>query len=271
MKRLLYILAFFWMTVAGLSAQPRYKSHCVFEPGEAAVYNVYYNWGFIWIHAGDIHFEVKESEKNGEKCYDLYVTGKTRSSFDKMYTIRDTFMSRLDAKTTLPFYYKEVKHEDSYYCNKQYHYVQETDSARVFMDFVRYTKHWNDTATVAKSVNDLVATCYKFRNLDMETVPAGTLVGFNMLFDAEVYNLGLKYVGKETIKLKSGKRYKALKFVPKLITGDLFKKEDDMTIYVSDDENHVPLLVDAKIKVGSIKAMLSNVKNTMTPMTSEVK
>lgn len=104
----------------------------------------------------------------------------------------------------------------------------------------------------------------------MQTVPVGTLVGFNMLFDAEVYNLGLKYVGKETIKLKSGEKYKALKFVPKLITGDLFKKDDDMTIYVSDDGNHVPLLVNAKIKVGSIKAMLSSVKNTKLPMSSKV-
>lgn len=271
MKRLFCIVTFFLSLLAGgATAQPRYKSDCVFSAGESAVYNIYFNWGFIWIHAGDVNFSVKESVKNGEKCYDLYVTGKTRSSFDKMYTIRDTFMSRIGAQTMRPYYYKEVKHEDSYYCNKQYNYVQGDDSAHVYMDFVRYTKHWKDTAVVAKSVNDLVATCYKFRNLDMQTVPVGTLVGFNMLFDAEVYNLGLKYVGKETIKLKSGEKYKALKFVPKLITGDLFKKDDDMTIYVSDDGNHVPLLVNAKIKVGSIKAMLSSVKNTKLPMSSKV-
>lgn len=92
-----------------------------------------------------------------------------------------------------------------------------------------------------------------------------------MLFDSEVYKLGLKFCGKETIKLRNGKKYKALKFVPKLITGDLFKHEDDMVIYVSDDNNHVPLLINAKIKVGSIKAMLDDVKNTKFPMTSLVK
>ena len=270
-KGLFSVFAFFLLLMAqGANAQPRYKQEAAFQAGEAAVYNIYFNWGFIWIHAGDVCFNVKESQKNGEKCFDLFVTGKTRSSFDKMYTIRDTFMSRMDVDSSRPFYYKEVKHEDSYYCNKQYNYVHGTDSAQVYMDFVRNTRHWKDTAVVANNVNDLVSTCYKFRNLDMQTVPVNMLVGFNMMFDSEVYKLGLKYCGKETIKLKSGKKYKALKFVPKLITGDLFKNEDDMTIYVSDDDNHVPLLVTAKIKVGSIKAMLSSVKNTKTPMSSEL-
>lgn len=270
MKKGLVLIGVFLLSLLA-NAQVQYKQEHVFQPGEAAVYNIYYNWGFIWVHAGDIRFSVKESVKNGNKCYDLYVVGTTRSAFDKMYTIRDTFMSRMDASTALPFYYKEVKHEDSYYCNKQYNFVPKSDSTCVYMDLVRKTKHSQDTMMVAKNVCDLVSTCYRFRNLDMQTVPEKTVVGFNMMFDKEVYNLGLKYCGKEAIKLKSGKKYNALKFVPKLITGDLFKKEDDMTIYVSDDENHVPLLVTAKIKVGSIKAMLSSVSNTKTPMSSEVK
>ncbi|HQJ90043.1 MAG TPA: DUF3108 domain-containing protein, partial [Paludibacteraceae bacterium] len=77
--------------------------------------------------------------------------------------------------------------------------------------------------------------------------------------------------GKEQIKLKNGKKYNALKFVPKLITGDLFKNEDDMVIYVTDDNNHIPLLIDAKIKVGSIKAMLQDVAGTKFPVSSLLK
>jgi len=56
-----------------------------------------------------------------------------------------------------------------------------------------------------------------------------------------------------------------------LITGDLFKNEDDMVIYVTDDNNHIPLLIDAKIKVGSIKAMLQDVAGTKFPVSSLLK
>ena len=188
-----------------------------------------------------------------------------------MYTIRDTFSSHVDTKYILPVDYREAKHEDSYYCDKRYNYFRHSDSTKVFMDFVRNTKHWKDTMTVDHQAYDLITTCYKFRNIDASTIGKNDIVGFHMLFDSEVYKLGLKFCGKETIKLRNGKKYKALKFVPKLITGDLFKHEDDMVIYVSDDNNHVPLLINAKIKVGSIKAMLDDVKNTKFPMTSLVK
>ena len=80
-----------------------------------------------------------------------------------------------------------------------------------------------------------------------------------------------EYKGVENIKLRNKTKHNALKFMPKLITGDLFKKEDDMVIYVSNDENHVPLYIEAKIKVGSVKVMLNSVKNTKYPFTSQIK
>ena len=122
-----------------------------------------------------------------------------------------------------------------------------------------------------KSTNDLIFSCYNFRNLNTDKLAVNQTVPFNMLFDDDIYNLGLTFKGKTTVKLKNGKKYKALKFVPKLITGDLFKKEDDMVIYVSDDMNHVPLLIEAKIKVGSVKAMLADYTNSKYPITSLIK
>jgi hypothetical protein len=55
-----------------------------------------------------------------------------------------------------------------------------------------------------------------------------------------------------------------------LITGDLFKHEDDMAIFVSDDGNHVPLYIEAKIKVGAVKVMLDFAENTKVPMSSVI-
>ena len=70
---------------------------------------------------------------------------------------------------------------------------------------------------------------------------------------------------------RNGKKYKALKFMPTLITGDLFENEDDMAVYVSDDDNHIPLLIEAKIKVGSVKAMLNTIENSKYPLSSLIK
>jgi len=246
-----------------------YLKNSVFQVGETARYNLYFNWGFIWIHAGNVDFSVQTKKLNGKTVHSLKVIGYTIKSFEKMYTIKDTFEAFVDTARLLPVYYREVKHENKYYaCNQYFYNRSNKDSTLVYMDFARKRRQWQDTIKIGNNVTDLITTCYKIRNLDISKLWKDQTVSFPMLLDDKVYDVGLKYRGKETIKLRTGGKYNAHKFTPKLVTGDLFKKEDDMTIYVSDDANHVPLLIEAKITVGSIKAVLSEIKNTKTPMSS---
>ena len=88
------------------------------------------------------------------------------------------------------------------------------------------------------------------------------------MMDSKIYDLSLKYCGEESIKLRNKKKYKALKFVPQLVTGGIFEDDNAMSIYVSNDDNHVPLYVEAKIKVGYVKVMLNDIQNAKYPMAS---
>ena len=249
-----------------LNAQVMRKDGPAFKAGEVAVYNIYYNWGFVWIHAGDVRFSVEEKNENGTPHYLLKLVGYTIKSFDHFYTVRDTFSVTVSKEELMPFYYREVKHEDSYFCDKRYHFDFAKDyPAMVYWDINRRGNLTSDSLKIDKTVFDLLTTCYRFRSLDMQQVKKGDFFPFNMLYDDTVYNLGLTYKGEEEIKLRNKSRYNALKFAPKLITGDLFKNEDDMAIYVSDDDNHVPLYIEAKIKVGYVKVMLQSVVNTKYP------
>jgi hypothetical protein len=270
MRKLIAIsLILFSFIAAQAQSNGHYLKNPVFQAGETATFNLYFNWGFIWVHAGNIDFSIQSKKRDGQTVYSLKVIGYTIKSFEKMYKIRDTFEVFVDTARFLPIYYREVKHEEKYYACNQYSYDRsKKDSTTVYMDFARKRRQWKDTIKIGNNVTDLITTCYKVRNLNISKLPKDQIVPFPVLLDDEVYDLGLKYRGKEVIKLKNGGKYNAHKFTPKLVTGDLFKKDDDMTIYVSDDENHVPLLIETKIKVGYIKAVLSEVKNTKTPMTS---
>ena len=268
-KRMGILLILFSFITANAATENFYQKNSVFKVGETAKFNLYFNWGFIWIHAGDIDFSVQLKKRDGKPVYSLKVIGYTIKSFEKMYRIRDTFEVFVDTARFLPLYYKETKHEDTYYaCNQYFYDRSKKDSTLVYMDFARKNRQWQDTAKIGNNVFDLITTCYKVRNLNIKKIKQNQTVPIPLLFDNKVYDLGLKYKGKEIIKLKNGSKYNAHKFIPQLITGDLFKKEEDMIVYVSDDDNHVPLLIETKIKVGYIKAVLSEVKNTKTPMTS---
>lgn len=270
MKRILSLLLFVMGLHVTWATDSVFSEELPFQGGEQAVYNIYFNLGPIWIHAGNVEFNAKERKENQTELFDLQISGNTTKSFDKFYHIRDTFYVTTKKKGLVPLKYREVKYEDAYFCDKRYNFDWKSDEsdANIFMQFNIKGKKSRDTVAIQRGILDLITTCYHFRSVDMSKVKKGQAIPFKLVFDNKIYDLSLMYNGEETIKLRNKKKYKALKFKPQLITGDVFEDENAMSVYVSNDENHVPLFIEAKLKVGYVKVMLDSVKNTKTPMSS---
>lgn len=88
-----------------------------------------------------------------------------------------------------------------------------------------------------------------------------------MFLDKEIFEMYIRYVGKETVKTKYGK-FRAIKFKPLLLKGTIFEGGEKMTVWVSDDKNHVPLRIESPITVGSIKVDMISNRNLRHPLTS---
>jgi hypothetical protein len=88
--------------------------------------------------------------------------------------------------------------------------------------------------------------------------------------DGKVYNYNIKYLGKEVVKVDAGK-FNAIKIRPQVKTGELFKSDDALTIWVSDDENHMVIKVESEIFIGSVALSLTNYKNTKNLVRSKIK
>jgi hypothetical protein len=88
-----------------------------------------------------------------------------------------------------------------------------------------------------------------------------------MFLDNEVYEMYIRYLGKETIKTKYGK-FRAVKFKPLLIKGTIFEGGEKMTVWVSDDRNHIPVRIESPISVGSVKIDMISYRNLRYPLTS---
>jgi Protein of unknown function (DUF3108). len=65
--------------------------------------------------------------------------------------------------------------------------------------------------------------------------------------------------------------FKTMKFAVKLVAGSVFTGEEEMIIYVSDDQNKIPLLFEAPILVGKVSGRLSAYKNLKYPLYSKIK
>ena len=88
-----------------------------------------------------------------------------------------------------------------------------------------------------------------------------------MFLDNEVYNMYIRYEGKQTVKTRYGK-FRAIKIKPLLVKGTMFEGGEKMNVWVSDDPNHLVLRVESPITVGSVKVDMMGYKNLRYPLTS---
>jgi len=106
----------------------------------------------------------------------------------------------------------------------------------------------------------MVSALYYLRNnLDAEEIEIGQEIVLNMFFDKNNYKFKLKFLGREILNTEFGK-VSCLIFRPYVQSGRVFKEEESLTIWVSDDENKIPLLIKADLSVGSLKATLTEFK-----------
>jgi hypothetical protein len=207
------------------------------------------------INAATVSMEVGAAivDKNDRKCYNIKAEGKTLKSFDWAYKVRDNFETFLDQDALAPISYNKSVQEDKYTDNDLVtfrHNKKKLYGVKGILDMPEYT-------------HDIISALYYVRNLDFSKAKNGDKFPIDVYLDNKIYNLGFKYAGKETINSDIGK-VKCLKFIPILVVDRVFKDQDDMTVWVSDDENKIPIRVKAKIMVGSVKVDLtsySNLKN----------
>jgi hypothetical protein len=122
----------------------------------------------------------------------------------------------------------------------------------------------NKTYPVPQCTQDVLSAIYFARNIDYNKYQPGDKIPFSMFLDDKVYSLYIKYLGKEQVKTKMGV-YNAIKIAPLLIEGTMFSGGEKMTIWVSDDKNHLPLRINSPILVGSIKVDLMEYSNIRNP------
>ncbi|MDX1472336.1 MAG: DUF3108 domain-containing protein, partial [Flavobacteriaceae bacterium] len=121
-------------------------------------------------------------------------------------------------------------------------------------------KKTNEVFTTKKNVQDMVSAFYYLRNsYDTDNIREGDLVKLNMFIDDENFDFQLMFLERETLDTDFG-RIRALKFRPYVKADRVFKQQDGLTIWISDDANKIPLRVKADLVVGSLRADLEAFK-----------
>ncbi len=117
---------------------------------------------------------------------------------------------------------------------------------------------------------DLLSTFYWMRTIDISAYKPGDKIPVNIAIDDEVFDLYVRYDGKEIYKTKLG-TFNCIKLKPLLLKGDVFKGGEDMTIWLTDDKNRIPVRVESDLSVGRVTCDLKSYGGLKHEFTSRVK
>jgi hypothetical protein len=228
-----------------------------FQYNESLTYKVYYTLAGVYIGAGEAVFTTALENINGKTVYHITGDGKTYSFYDNFFRVRDKYETFIDTSTMQPLKFIRNVDEGGYKTYENVTFNKSTDAAITNKGVYK----------VPACIQDVLSAIYYARNIDFSKVKTDDKIPFSMFLDNQVYDLYIRYLGKEVVKTKYGK-FRAIKFKPLLIKGTIFEGGEKMTVWVSDDPNHIPLRVESPISVGSVKVDMMDFRNRRSPMSS---
>jgi len=228
-----------------------------FLGGESASYKIYYTLAGVYFEAGSVNFMCKSEQLGNIPVYHITAAGKTIPFYDRLYKVRDKYETYIDTGSLLSYRFSRSILEDN---------VKKYENIRFNRD-IQTAITDSGVYKVPPCVLDVLGAVYYVRNLSTENLHPGDKVDFQLFLENQLYKSYVRYMGREIINTKYGK-FHAIKIKPYLIKGSMFETGEKMTVWVSDDANHIPLRIQASIRIGSVKADLMEFYNLRWPLSS---
>jgi hypothetical protein len=223
-----------------------------FQRGEYLKYRVYYDsWATAWLTAGYGIMEIDKewSDVMGRQAYHITILGNSAGVFNMVYKVRDRFESYMDAEELYSLKFVRRTHEGKYKRNDDVtfdHANRKAYSTRAVKD-------------ITPGVQDLVSSFYQMRAWDFDTAEVNDEYFMDFFLDDSLYHSKIVFLGRETVRTDLG-TFRCMKFKPQVAMGEIFQEPYPAEIWVTDDRNKVPILINSAVFIGSVKIELIEYK-----------
>lgn len=247
MKKISTLLALV-LFISGFAQLSNIKS------GEVLTYRIHYGP----LNAGTATLTTLKTTYQGQPHFYVKGVGRTTGAVRGLFKVNDLYESFINIKTGLPSFYVRNVQEGGY--TQHYQTVFNHNDQSLILTDKKYPENGSKKLKSVRGIQDMLSSFYYLRGLSTSELNVGTTKKLNVWIDDEMFPFQLKVVGTENISTKFG-TINCLKIIPSVMSGRVFKQKEGVTLYVSNDGNHIPIMVKAELTVGALKADLDNYKN----------
>ncbi|MCG8412312.1 MAG: DUF3108 domain-containing protein [Bacteroidales bacterium] len=241
-----------------------------FGDGEKLNYVITYNWFFVWTDVGGVEFETSKTRMFDQEVLNLKGTGVTFSFYNWFFQVHDVYQSWVRPDDLQPVYYHRDVDEDGYLIDVKYRYDFENLLAYSEMEKTR-KPYYRDTIAIHPCTYDVISVLYQARNIDFSKCKKDEIIPMKILLDNEIHEVYVRYKGREVKKVRGVGKFNTIKLTGSLVAGDVFKGGEDLHVWISDDENRIPVWIETPIIVGTVKARLVGYDGLKHPLKSLIK
>lgn len=249
-------------------AVPAEAKHA-FGGGERLSYTV--SWGAISVLR--VSLSTTDENLGGRPHYHVVGNGTTGGMVKAFFSLNDTYHAWLDASTLLPSRMTSNQQEENYRHRATYNY----DWNSMTVSTVRRNANWDadrrETFAITPDSGDAVSLFFRLRQTDPATLTPGRAYQLDLVLEESTKPIFYKFHGRERVSVRRIGTFNALKFSCTMATADGSDYGDGMTltIWISDDGNKIPLLMEAPTRIGKIRVTLGGGYKVLHPLTSLVK
>lgn len=243
----------------------------LYHPGEVLDYRISYRAKmFPNTEVATVQISTTEViSPNGVHQYKVVGTGRTLPTYRWFFPLDDTYTIWIDPATMRPTLFHGDIHEGDYTFWSKYTYDWANSQVKT-----RWQSRQNPisekTLTLTPNSMDPVSLFFNLRTASVEEFRPGVASTLEMVLEDTIRHLNYRFIGRETKKIRNMGRFNTLRFECQLGTtqGFSFTDGSTFTIWISDDDNKIPLYIESPVKVGSINAYISGYKGLKHPVSS---
>lgn len=282
MNRIGYICFLLCMCLS-VAVHAQEKTYCIpvrtvdeeelaYAAGEKMSFTMHYEWGVINSDIGTATVALDTVRYNGVKAFKCSVDGKTTRLYDLFFKVREDFDAWFTCDGLRPLKFTRDTYEGGYVARNTYVYDWESSEPHIVADV--YSSSSGERSLelpLTPCTFDLPTLFFFARNMDIENIVPGKKYPMTFAIDDDIYNVYFILFGKERIKVKGLGTVDTIKFAARLIAGEVFNGEEDMMVWVTDDDNRIPVQFEAPILVGTASGRLKTYSGLKHPFTSLIR